>query len=169
MTNQKIDLARSEREDFVSIKGIDYIELYVGNARQAAHFYRTTFGFLPVAYAGLETGERDRASFVMEQGRIRIILTSATSPESPVAEHVRLHGEGIKDIAFVVDDAARAFAVAVARGAPPVMDPSVFECQDGRLIKSTIGACGHTVHSFIQRDGLQNAPIPWRRAIPKSS
>ena len=169
MTNQQVGLARSKRDDFVSLKGIDYIELYVGNARQAAHFYRTAFGFHPVAYAGLETGERDCASFVMEQGRIRIILTSATSPESPVAEHLRLHGEGIKDIAFVVDDAAHAFAVAVARGATPVMDPSVFENQDGRLIKSTIGACGHTVHSFIQRDGLQNALLPWRRAIPKSS
>jgi 4-hydroxyphenylpyruvate dioxygenase len=169
MTNQKDGLARSERDDFVSLKGFDYIELYVGNARQAAHFYRTAFGFLPVAYAGLETGERDRASFVMEQGRIRIVLTSATSPESPVAEHVRLHGDSIKDIAFVVDDAAHAFAVAVARGATPVMGPSVFENRGGRLIKSTIAACGHTVHSLIQRDGLRDAFLPQFHAIPRPS
>src|SRR5262245_40231450 len=152
MTNQKDCSARSERGDSVSIKGIDYIEFYVGNARQAAHFYRTAFGFLLVAYAGLETGDRDRTSFVMEQERIRIVLTSATSPESPVAEHVRLSGDSIKDIAFAVDDAAQAFAVAVARGAIPILDPTTFENEDGRLIKSTIATCGRTVHSFIQRD-----------------
>jgi 4-hydroxyphenylpyruvate dioxygenase len=157
-----------KNDDFISIKGFDYIELYVGNAQQAAHFYRTTFGFLPVAFVGLETGERDRVSIIMEQGQIRLILTAPTSPESQVAEHVRLHGDGIKDIAFVVDDVAHAFAVAVKRGATPILEPSVFEDQDGCLIKATIATCGHTVHSFIQRVGLQHSLFPPYRAITKT-
>jgi 4-hydroxyphenylpyruvate dioxygenase len=169
MTNHNNDSVGLKRDEFVSLKGIDYIELYVGNAHQAAHFYRTAFGFLPVAYAGLETGERDRASLVMEQGQIRFILTAATSPESQVAEHVWLHGDGIKDIAFAVDDARQAFAIAVNRGATPVMEPSTFEDQDGRLIKATIAACGHTVHSFIQRDGSPRTLLPQYREIPKAA
>src|SRR5687767_11259888 len=168
MTNQSDELSCSERVGQASLKGFDYIELYVGDARQAAHFYRTAFGFVPVAYAGLETGARDRVSFVMEQGQIKLVLTSPLSPESPVAEHVRLHGDGVKDIAFEVDDAAEAFEVAVKRGASPVEAPSVFQNQDGRLIKSTVGACGHTVHSFIQRDGPRHEFLPGYRPISNS-
>ncbi len=153
----------------MSFKGFDYIEFYVGNAYQAAHFYRTAFGFLPVAYAGLETGERDRVSYLMEQGQIRLILTAATSPESQVAEHVRLHGDSVKDIAFAVDDARQAFAFVVNHGATPVMEPSVFEDKDGRMIKATIAAFGHTVHSFIERNGSQRAFFPQYRPITKTS
>jgi 4-hydroxyphenylpyruvate dioxygenase len=165
MAFHKDDVANSKRDDSVSLSGIDYIEFYVGNAHQAAHFYRTTFGFRPVAYAGLETGERDRASFIMEQGRIRLILTAAISPESQIAEHVRLHGDSVKDIAFVVVDAAQAFTAAVKRGAAPVMEPTIFEGQEGRLIKSTVAACGRTVHSFIQRDFSRQAFFPQYRAL----
>ncbi len=168
MTSQNGDSVRLKRDVFVPIKGFDYIELYVGNAYQAAHFYRTAFGFLPAAYAGPETGERDRVSYLMEQGQVRLILTAATSPESQVAEHVRLHGDSIKDIAFVVDDARQAFAVVVKRGAAAVMEPSIFEDHDGRLIKATIATCGHTVHSFIQREGSQHAFFPQYRAITKA-
>jgi 4-hydroxyphenylpyruvate dioxygenase len=168
MTSSGDCFMRSKRDGFISIKGFDYIELYVGNAHQAAHFYHTAFGFSPVAYAGLETGERDRVSFIMEQGQIRLILTAPTSPESQIAEHVRLHGDSIKDIAFVVDDVAHAFAVAVNRGATPGMEPPVFEDQGGHLIKATIAACGHTVHSFIQRVGLQHALFPSYHAITKA-
>src|SRR5262249_14653000 len=109
MIDHKDDSALLERTDRVSLKRFDYIELYVGNALQAAHFYRTTFGLLPVAYAGLETGDRDRASFIIEQGQIRLILTAPTSPESPIAEYLRLHGDGVRDIAFIVADSRRAF------------------------------------------------------------
>src|SRR5262245_545400 len=104
MTSQKEWFTHSRSDDRVSLNGLDYIEFYVVDARQAAHFYRTTFGFLPVAFAGLETGARDCVSFVMEQRQIRLILTSSISPESPIADHVRLHGDGVKDIAFEVDD-----------------------------------------------------------------
>jgi 4-hydroxyphenylpyruvate dioxygenase len=155
----------SNKDDFISIKGFDYIEFYVGNVLQAAYFYRTAFGFLPVAHSGLETGERDRISIIMEQGQIRLILTGAISPESQVAEHVRLHGDSVKDIAFVVDDARQAFAVAVKRGAEPGMEPYLFEGRDGCLIKATIATCGHTVHSFIQRTGSPHSLFPSYHAV----
>jgi 4-hydroxyphenylpyruvate dioxygenase len=168
MTNHKDDSARVGRTELVSLKGFDYIELYVGNSLQAAHFYRTTFGFLPVAYAGLETGDRDRASLIIEQGQIRLILTAPTSPESPIAEHLRLHGDSVKDIAFIVDDSRQAFASAIERGATPVMEPTVFESGEGRLIKSTVAACGHTVHSFIQRDGSPHVLFAPYRALTQA-
>jgi 4-hydroxyphenylpyruvate dioxygenase len=168
MTYQNDDSVRLKRDVFVSIKGFDYIELYVGNAHQAAHFYRTAFGFLPVAYAGPETGERDRVSYLMKQGQVRLILTAAISPESQVAEHVQLHGDSIKDIAFLVDDAQQAFAIAVKRGAAPIMEPSMSEGQDGRVIKATIATYGHTVHSFIQREGVLHTLFPQYRPITKA-
>jgi 4-hydroxyphenylpyruvate dioxygenase len=150
ITEEKFEVATNR--DVIKLNGFDYIQLYVGNARHTAHFYRTTFGFQPVAYAGLETGERDHASFVMEQGEIRLILTSAISPDSPVAAHVSLHGDSVKDIAFRVDDAIAAFDTAIERGATPVLEPTMVEGENGRWIKATVATCGHTVHSFIQRD-----------------
>src|SRR5919202_6879415 len=107
-------------QDPTALNGIDYIELYVGNARQAANFYRTAFGFIPAAYAGLETGVRDRASYVLEQRKIRLVVTAPLGPEGEIAEQVRLHGDGVKDIAFSVDDARQAFAAAMAHGAESV-------------------------------------------------
>jgi 4-hydroxyphenylpyruvate dioxygenase len=155
--------AQNENRNSISVKSIDYIELYVGNALQAAHFFRTAFGFRPIAYTGLETGERDRVSFIMEQGEIRLILTAAALPDSPVAEHVRLHGDGVKDIALAVDDVSRAFGLAVKRGATPVLSPTVFEGQDNRLVKATIAACGNLAHSFTQRTGTRNScSAPYR-------
>jgi 4-hydroxyphenylpyruvate dioxygenase len=134
-------------------QGFDYIELYVGNARQAAHFYRTAFGFKPIAYSGLETGMRDRASIVVQQNDVTLMLTSPLTPDSPVAEHVKLHGDDVKDIAFSVQDAAAAFEFAVERGAQPILAPTVVEDPHGSIKKATIGAFGDTVHSFIERNG----------------
>ncbi len=165
MTMTAREIARSQEGDFLQLKGIDYVEFYVGNARQAAHFYRTAFGFKPVAYAGLETGVRDRASFVLEQRNIRLVLTGALDPDSSIAEHVRLHGDGVKDIAFTVDDAAQAFEETVRRGAKPVMEPTVIEGQKGHVIKATIAAYGDTVHSFIQRDQYHGTFFPKYHAI----
>jgi 4-hydroxyphenylpyruvate dioxygenase len=169
MATTETEISQSQNRTKLQLQDFNYIELYVGNAHQAAHFYRTSFGFIPVAYAGFETGVRDRVSFIMEQGQIRLILTAASSPESEVAEHVRLHGDGVKDIAFVVDDAARTFEAAVKRGAIPVMSPSLYETIGGLLVKSTIAACGHTVHSFIERGGSQYTLPPQYRALPKTS
>lgn len=153
---------------FPQLKGFDYIEFYVGNAHQAAHFYRTAFGFTPVAYQGLETGARDHVSYVMEQRRIRLVLTSALSQNDPVAEHVRLHGDGVKDIAFTVPDAEGAFEATLRSGAQPVMEPTVFEDNDGKVIKATIAAYGDTVHSFIQRNDFIGTFYPGFLSIKNS-
>jgi 4-hydroxyphenylpyruvate dioxygenase len=152
-------------QDPLALNGIDYVELYVGNARQAAHFYRTAFGFTPTAYAGLETGVRDRASYVLEQRKIRLVATAPLGPEGEIAEHVRLHGDGVKDIAFSVDDARQAFVAAVARGAQPVGEPIVIEGQKGFIVKATIRAYGDTVHSFIERRNYHGTFAPRYHAI----
>ena len=144
----------------VRLDGIDHVELYVGNAYQAAHFYRTAFGFRPVARAGLETGVRDRMSVVMEQGDIRLVLTSGLSPDSPIAQHAALHGDGVKDVAFRVDDVETAFETAVRKGARPVAEPSVHEDDHGRVVRASIGAPGDTVHSLVERRGYAGAFAP---------
>jgi 4-hydroxyphenylpyruvate dioxygenase len=136
----------------VQLDGIDHVELYVGNAYQAAHFYRNMFGFRPVARAGLETGVRDRLSIVMEQGDNRLVLTSGLDPDSPIARHAALHGDGVKDVAFRVKDVESAYRTAVRRGARPVSPPEVHEDERGRLVRATIGAPGDTVHSLVERD-----------------
>jgi len=144
----------------VAIQGIDYIELYVGNALQAAHFFRTGLGFAPAAYAGLETGIRDRTSYVMEQGKVRIVLTSPIDPDSIIASHVHQHGDGTRDVAFTVPQAAAAFELAVSRGARPVHAPQVQECADGIVIKATIGAFGDSVHTFVERHAFHGSFAP---------
>jgi 4-hydroxyphenylpyruvate dioxygenase len=154
------EVSSSKKQGFPQLKGYDYIEFYVGNAHQAAHFYRTAFGFTPVAYQGLETGARDRVSYVMEQRNIRLVLTSALYHTDPIAEHVLIHGDGVKDIAFTVTDAEHAFAETVRRGAQPIMEPTVFEDKGGQVVKATIAAYGDTVHSFIQRKDYQGNFFP---------
>jgi len=150
------------------IKGVDYVELYVGNARQAAHFYRTTFGFTPVAYADFETGARDQVSFVLQQGDMRLILTGPTSPDSPIARHVHFHGDSVKNIAFVVDDVEQTFEASLRRGAQSVAEPVTFEDERGRFSKATIGAYGDTVHSFVQRDSPDDFYFPQYNQITKA-
>jgi 4-hydroxyphenylpyruvate dioxygenase len=154
------ELTTHELEGLELLKGFDYIELYVGNARQAAHFYRTAFGFVPVAYSGLETGVRDRTSIVMRQNDITLMLTAALTPDSPVAEHVKLHGDDVKDIALNVTDAELAFEMAVENGARAIMQPTVIEGGEGSITKATISAFGDTVHSFIQRNGHDSSFFP---------
>ena len=142
----------------VEIECVDYVECYVGNLRMAEHFYSTALGFTPIAYAGLETGSRDRTSFLMQQGEIRVLLTAGLAPESDACEQVRMHGDTVKDIAFRVSDADRAFEVALERGAIPVTEPLRYETERGCFKKSTIAGLGHTLHSFIEREApLQHA------------
>jgi 4-hydroxyphenylpyruvate dioxygenase len=155
------------RDDALGLEDIDHVEFYVGNAVQAMHFYRTTFGLVPVAYCGLETGALDRTSFVMESGQIRIILTAALGAEGPIAEHVRRHGDGVHDIAFAVDDVPRAYAEALRRGARPVMGPTVVSDDGPCLHKATIAAFGDTVHSFVRRSH-DIAHLPGYRVLPAS-
>jgi 4-hydroxyphenylpyruvate dioxygenase len=150
---------------FLPIKGIDYVECYVGNAAQSAYFYRMALGFTPTASAGLETGLRDRASICVEQGNMRVVLTTALTSESPVAEYVKRHGDGVKDIAFSVDNASVAFHAAIRHGAQAVMEPTVLEDSTGTLTKATIATFGDTVHSFIQRNDYKGVFLPHYRAI----
>ena len=112
-------------QDFLPILGTDYVELYVGNAKQAAHYYKTAFGFQDLAYAGLETGVRDRTSYVLQQGKIRLVLTTPLSQTGEIAEHIKKHGDGVKVIALWVNDAYYAFEQTVRRGAKPFLDPNL--------------------------------------------
>ncbi len=145
------------------ITGTDHVELWVGNARQAAHYYRGAFGFDVVAYAGPETGVRDRASYVLAQGRVRLVVTAPLHPDGDVAEHVRLHGDGVKAIALRTPDAAAAFAAAVARGARPLAEPRSLEDGQGAVRVATIATFGDTVHHFIEREEYGGVHLPGYR------
>ena len=144
-------------EDFLPIKGTDYVEFYVGNAKQAAHYYAHLFGFDIQGYLGPETGHKEKASYLLGQNDIRFVLTSALDPESPISEHVHRHGDGVKDIAMAVDDAAASFEETTTRGATPVQEPTVHGDDDGQIVTATIATYGDTVHTFVERsdyDGL---------------
>ncbi len=131
------------------LRSIHHVELWVGNARQAAYYYRRAFGFAPFAYAGLETGRRDATSYALQQGKARLVLTSAFDPDDPVSDHVRRHGDGVRDIAFLVDDADAAFAEAVRRGATAVSAPADRTDAGGTIRHAAIATYGDTIHSFI--------------------
>lgn len=147
-------------EDFLPIKGIDHVELYVGNAKQAAHFYRTAFGFAHAAYSGLETGSRERASYVMEQGNIRLVLSAALGPDHAISRHVNLHGDGVAVIALAVPDAASAYREATTRGATGAIAPSQEEDDHGVLRYSAIRAYGETLIKFVDRKDYGGAFAP---------
>lgn len=146
-----------------ALSGTDHVELYVGNARQAASLYQRAFGFDVVAYAGPETGVRDRASYVLEQGKVRLVLTAPLGPEGEIADHVRLHGDGVKTIALRVPDAAAAHAAAVARGARSVAEPTRLEDEHGVVTSASIATFGDTVHHFVERDEYGGPHLPGYR------
>lgn len=147
-------------EDFLPLLGTDYVELYVGNAKQAAHFYKTAFGFQSLAYAGLETGVRDRASYVLQQGKIRLVLTTPLVSDSPVAEHIKKHGDGVKVIALWVEDATAAFEETTQRGAKPFFTPVVEKDEHGQVVRSGIHTYGDTVHIFVERKDYRGIFLP---------
>ena len=150
--------------DLMPILGYDAIEFYVGNARQAAHYYRTAFGFNVVGYAGPEHGVRDRCSYVLEQGNLRFVMTAGLGPESEIVQHQALHGDGVKDVAFSVPDAEEAFRLAVERGAEPHREPYVDEDEDGKLVRSAILAYGETIHTFVDRSNYGGVYAPGYRS-----
>ncbi|PUZ25993.1 4-hydroxyphenylpyruvate dioxygenase [Chitinophaga parva] len=152
-------------EDFLPLNGTDYVEFYVGNAKQAAHFYKTAFGFQTVAYAGPETGVRDRASYVLVQHKLRFVLTSALHPTSDIARHVNEHGDGVKVLALWVDDARRSFEETVKRGAKPYLEPVTEKDEFGEVVRSGIYTYGETVHMFIERKNYTGAFMPGYRAV----
>ncbi|GAC1411763.1 MAG: 4-hydroxyphenylpyruvate dioxygenase [Actinomycetota bacterium] len=151
-------------EDSFPLLGIDHVEFWVGNAKQAAHYYSRAFGFREVAYAGLETGLRDRVTRVVQQGKIRFALTGALGSDSPIATHIARHGDGVRDIALRVPDAEEAYRVAIERGAIDVHAPQVTEDEHGKVIRAAIGTYGETIHSLIQRDNYDGPFLPGFRA-----
>jgi 4-hydroxyphenylpyruvate dioxygenase len=152
-------------QDFMPLRGWDHVELWVGNAKQAAYYYAHAFGFRPVAYAGPETGMRDRASYVLEQGEIRFVVTSALRPDHEIARHAHAHGDGVKDVAFDVEDATEAYRQALQRGARGVDEPRWVEDEHGRVELSSIATYGETLHSFVNRQEYAGPYLPGYRAI----
>jgi len=151
--------AASQR-DPLQLEAVDAVEFWVGNARQAAHFYRTGWGFEIVAYAGPETGLRDQCSYVLEQGKLRFVLTSSLREGSEISRHVARHGDGVRDISLRVGDAEAAFVESVRRGAVPVKPPNEQSDEHGTVRRATIAAFGETVHSFVERSAYSGAYAP---------
>ncbi len=155
-TSQKMTLAK----DFLPINGTDHIELYVGNAKQAAHFYKTAFGFQSLAYAGPETGMRDIASYVLQQGKIRLVLTTPLKSGGQISEHIFKHGDGVKILALWVDDAYKSFEETVKRGAKAYMAPKTLTDEFGEVRMSGIYTYGETVHMFVERKNYNGVFMP---------
>lgn len=147
-------------QDFLPLMGTDYVEFYVGNAKQAAHFYKTAFGFQSLAYAGLETGVRDRASYVLKQDKIRLVLTTALTSDSIIGEHVKKHGDGVKIIALWVEDARKSFEETTKRGAKVYMEPVVEKDEFGEVVRAGIYTYGETVHMFVERKNYNGTFLP---------
>ncbi len=150
----------TEAEDFLPLLGTDYVELYVGNAKQAAHFYKTAFGFQSLAYAGLETGVRDRTSYVLAQGKIRLVLTTPLTSHSPISEHLKHRGDSVKVIALWVEDARAAYHETMQRGATSYLEPTVEHDDLGEVVRSGIHTYGDTVHIFVERKNYNGVFLP---------
>lgn len=151
-------------EDFLPLLGTDYVELYVGNAKQAAHYYQTAWGFQPLAYAGLETGLKDRTSYVLRQDKITLVLTSPLGEGGPVNAHINKHGDGVKVIALWVDDATKSYNETTSRGAESYMAPTKHEDAHGHAMLSGIHTYGETVHIFVERSAYNGVFLPGYRA-----
>ena len=154
-----------QREDFLPLRGTDHVEFFVGNARQAAYFYRAAFGMKLVAYAGPETGRRDRASYVVQQGKVRFVLTTPLRPDTDIAVHIAKHGDGVRSIALWVDDARKAWEETTKRGGRSVEEPRVLEDEHGRAVVASIAAYGDTLHSFVERGDYNGPFLPGYRAV----
>lgn len=149
-----------QSQDLFKIHGTHHIEFYVGNAKQAAYFYRRAMGFKLTGYSGPETGVRDRASYLVEQGKVRLVLTTPMNPENPIADHIYKHGDGVRDIAIHVEDAEEAYRIATERGARGVMEPVEFSDANGTVKIATVATYGDTVHSFVERRNYNGAFLP---------
>ena len=167
MQNQSI----SNTTDFLPLKRIDYVELYVGNAKQSAFYYQKALGFNLTGYSGLETGNKSDCSYLLEQGKIRILLTTPLTNYGFISEHIKKHGDGVRDIAFEVEDSEKSFFEATSRGARPVLTPEEIKDENGIIIKSSIATYGDTIHSFIERKNYKGFFVPGfispgNRAVP---
>lgn len=157
---QDIEKIFPQAEDFLPLLGTDYIELYVGNAKQSSIYYKNCLGFQTLAYAGLETGVKDRTSYVLQQGKIRVVLTTPMGPDGDIAEHIKLHGDGVKVIAMWVNDAKKSFEETTKRGAKAYMQPTLEKDEFGEVVRSGIHAYGDTVHVFVERKNYNGIFLP---------
>src|ERR1041384_850582 len=146
--------------DFLPLQGTDYVEFYVGNAKQAAHFYKTIFGFQSLAYAGPETGVKDRASYALRQNKLTFVLTTPIRPNNAIADHVYAHGDGVKVLALRVNDAASAWEETTKRGGKSHLKPTKLADSDGEVVMSGIHPYGDTVHLFIERQNYRGVFMP---------
>lgn len=166
-TSQKLPKVNAKAEDFLPILGTDFVELYVGNAKQSAYYYQTAWGFQPVAYAGLETGKKDTTSYVLQQGKIRLVLTSPMGDGGDINRHISEHGDGVKFVSLWVDDATKSFEETVKRGAKPYAKPYTIEDDHGKAVISGIHTYGETIHLFIERKDYTGPFLPGYKALVK--
>ncbi|MBL4861864.1 MAG: 4-hydroxyphenylpyruvate dioxygenase [Crocinitomicaceae bacterium] len=159
-TTYGVDKIFDGAQDFLPLNGTDYIELYVGNAKQSAHYYKTAFGFQSDAYCGLETGVQDKVSYVLKQDKIRLVLTTSLVEDGPINEHINKHGDGVKVIALWVDDATKAWEETTSRGAKSFMKPQKEEDENGYVVRSGIHTYGETVHIFVERSNYNGIFLP---------
>jgi 4-hydroxyphenylpyruvate dioxygenase len=156
----KLEKVIPQAEDFLPLLGTDFVELYVGNAKQAAYYYQQAWGFVPVAYSGLETGRKDSVSYVMQQDKIRLVLTSPLKPGGDINAHINKHGDGVKVVALWVDDARKSYIETTNRGAKSYVEPYVLEDGNGSVVISGIHTYGETVHLFIERKNFSGSFLP---------
>jgi 4-hydroxyphenylpyruvate dioxygenase len=156
-------------EDFLPINGTDYLEMYVGNAKQSALFYQYAFGFELIAYAGPETGVRDRASYVLKQNKVRLVLTSSIRQDSEIAEHVKIHGDGVKVLALWVDDATKSFQETTKRGAAVAKEPQILKDENGEVVVASIKTYGETIHTFVERKNYKGTFLPGYQPIKSNA
>ncbi|WP_024768365.1 4-hydroxyphenylpyruvate dioxygenase [Aquimarina macrocephali] len=160
ITPQNLEKVVPQAEDFLPLLGTDYVELYVGNAKQAAYYYQAAWGFQIIAYAGLETGRKDSVSYVLQQDKIRLILTSPLQPDGDINKHINAHGDAVKVVALWVDDATKSYQETVKRGAESYMEPTIEEDENGRVVFSGIHTYGETVHIFVERKNYHGIFLP---------
>ena len=158
--NYGLEKIFTEAKDFLPLLGTDYVELYVGNAKQAAYYYKTAFGFQSLAYSGLETGNKERVSYVLVQDKIRLVLTTPLNSKSLINDHIVKHGDGVKVVALWVDDARKAFEETTKRGAKVFMEPKVEKDDDGEVVRAGIYTYGETVHMFVERKNYKGVFLP---------
>ncbi|MFN0275214.1 MAG: 4-hydroxyphenylpyruvate dioxygenase [Chitinophagales bacterium] len=160
MDTLEVKDVKSDVNDFLPLLGTDHLEFYVGNAKQSAYYYQSAWGYELVAYAGLETGVKDKASYVLQQGKIRLVLTTSFDPEGEISQHVKKHGDGVKVLALWVNDATKSFHETVKRGARPAMQPTTLTDEFGEVVISAIHTYGDTIHKFVERKNYKGAFMP---------
>ncbi|KMJ59595.1 4-hydroxyphenylpyruvate dioxygenase [Bacillus sp. LL01] len=169
MNVEKTKQPKEQVEEIFPVKDVDYLEIYTGNAKQASHFFATTFGFVPVAYSGLETGNRESVSYVLKQRNVRLVITGSLKQDTKISEFVKKHGDGVKDIALVVEDVESAYNGAVERGAIAIQPPQELTDEYGTLKKAVIGTYGDTIHTLIERKNYKGVFMPGFREYKNST